>query len=1236
MPVPPVPPVPAPVPGPENRYGAGTTPRDTREACPKIIINAPDSLGDPLSISTAFRSQPTHRGKLELQMEGVALLPPKPKLKKMKTQGSMKKLITHMADDFIDFGSISFTQHNTGVQAEFVLARGDVVQSDVAQFMKGSWGLKHPCMLLRAVGSIDPEEVDVENQEAVLKGIVYAVSKAKGFLLTNGLNFGLASLIGSCISRERHRCQCPLIGVASWASVQGREQIVSEEEMLDGVDVKGLKRKYKDGKPEPDMSTVSLQPVHTHFVLVKADESKLSSMQDLSAADKLLAARVRSFKFAHELEAALASISNGIRTPRVLMVVGGDSTTLREVLDYSRAGHGIVLIASCTGGLAAALAEYIRTGEVPEEWLRSEESFVELKEINASAGSKGGVTDRTNSKGGSTDRKSSPMGKASRMSSAGKANMWSLCTITDEISKDGIMDAVLEAAMIQAEEVNDKIRFAVEWHDEQRLNHLLGLVPAWVSERATILRDALQLSLELQHERCVEVCVSHAAPVKQIDLLVLYDQLFDESNPPIIYVFKGWPRPTDRLRKWKDGLREDLVNLDDPIYNFYPVEVWRLLGTVVPGLCAYWRKKTGTFTVQDEVTGEYRLADPSINPREETGPRWLDIYMWAVLYGKNELALKLLPACREPMRAAVLGARLCSTMGEMLPLHAVSLREAGEGHEAWALGLLDLTESFEEAWRMLVTKSRVWSRPLLHMAVQSDLRNFCCHVQCQLLGDEWLNGNSNFDSASVVLNGSDFTTLRMLVHMFVPINPPFMKRMLAWRYPVSLPDAEIPQGEPPFYAYYGIPQVKYMVRFTSHLLFTLLVSYATLETPMTWFKSLENSEPHGGGHFVNEEQEFGHDGGGLENGGTDLLLWVWTFALVLDEVHKYAQSPSTFVADIWNKYDYMTFSIVLSGLIVRFFQVRRSVEIECFAVIMVWCRLFKYLQLDYNLGVLVIILMRMTKDIMMWFTLCIIVLLAFTVTFVSIANPYVIEDSGEHPLTAPLWAMLGAYDVGEFQDWNPSIGKPMLWLYLVFTNIVLVNLLIAMMGYTFSEVKEQADKEWKFGRLRSIIEVNERFSATPPPLNMPLTLVTTAKLVWDSCCKPSKTDADEADESADDSLEELKKANKEKGKVARKLLFAMKRKEEDEAETIVDEVIKTYEMQREFSASLMSLHNKLDELDSKSSLPKKLPAPLSKPPNGKKPASGESDSSRSKGASDSNRSKGTSKASTPALSPVTA
>lgn len=182
-----------------------------------------------------------------------------------------------------------------------------------------------------------------------------------------------------------------------------------------------------------------------------------------------------------------------------------------------------------------------------------------------------------------------------------------------------------------------------------------------------------------------------------------------------------------------------------------------------------------------DPAGGYLRLEEKLDTRKETGPRWLDIYVWAVLLGKTDLALTILPACREPMRAAVIGARLCSVMALMQPLHFVSLEAASDIHENWAIGLLDLCESFEEARRMLVTRSTVWRKPLLHMAVASDLRPLCCHVHCQTLGDEWMSGNDDFDKPSVVINGQDVSLLRMFFFMAIPFDPPWLDSIITWK-----------------------------------------------------------------------------------------------------------------------------------------------------------------------------------------------------------------------------------------------------------------------------------------------------------------------------------------------------------------------------------------------------------------------------------------------------------------------
>ena len=61
----------------------------------------------------------------------------------------------------------------------------------------------------------------------------------------------------------------------------------------------------------------------------------------------------------------------------------------------------------------------------------------------------------------------------------------------------------------------------------------------------------------------------------------------------------------------------------------------------------------------------------------------------------------------------------------------------------------------------------------------------------------------------------------------------------------------------------------------------------------------------------------------------------------------------------------------------------------------------------------------------------------------------------------PLWAMLGQFEPAEIKEWAGVLGQDLLWMYVMVSNVLLVNLLIAMMGDTYARIKENADTEWK-------------------------------------------------------------------------------------------------------------------------------------------------------------------------------
>ena len=1016
----------------------------------------------------------------------------------------LSQMVSDRNDEpFMDSGRIDFKLHAVGSNAEFVKVALDETKDSQSELQQGlarhasrGWGLDEPSLLLRVAGSLVTDET--QKQQEVVRGVVQAASRANAWIFCGGLDFGIPNLVGTILQQRRHECESPLIGAVSWSAIANREQLLYDSRGNQDPEP-GSKRFYTDGAPDEDTGTVSLQPNHSHFVIVDSTVSITPAEQarrdELSTKDRLLEARKRSFTFAHGFEEAVAEVR---KAPHVLVVVGGDETTMKEIVAYAEAGFGIIVLASGTGGLAEALTDFMVKGVVPHRWTKLERDFEAFQRLNRKMWSNG--TRRKSKRGASPSSPGSPSPGSPNLSDASStslADLWPLVSTTSETRPHLVAHAILDAALLVVSGAADRVKLSVQWSDPERFESELYLIPMWDAERHIILRDALQLALETESTECVGVALRFKAPIKDISLLKLYDKLYDKSQPPVFRLFKADNLPTDARHKEKladDQEFNGQMAKTDPawkVWDYYPKDVWATLKHVVPGLTLYWMDKVESHAKKEKSGGTHGAL----------GCRWIDVYVWAIFSGNNEMATALLPACQEPMRAAIIGARVCNYMKEVLPLHAVELAEAALGHEKWACGLLDLCDNFDEARRMLVTKSRHWNRNVLQLAVQSKLRDFCAHNHCQLLCDEWLRGNLNRpekEALQVVIrptltNPGMFGMLRIYAHALIPFELPGLQKMTQWHVPSNLEDdfetkSIVLASLPPASAFYEIPMVKLQIRLGVHLAYIALLSYVSTETVYT--------TDHPVDHYELVHLEF-HNRGGLETLWLDVVLWLWTTALALDEWYKYAQDTSTYAADFWNMYDYVTISSTCIALGLRFFSVRVAVECLAFSVVLVWCRLFKYLQSNQAIGLLVIMITEMFNDIALWGLVSAIFLGAFTVAFVSIADPYVVASGGtDHPMFAPVWAMLGDYDRHEIAQWNPQVGDLMLGIYLVISQIVLVNLLIAMMGYTFGAIKERADEEWKFGRVASVMQATERMSPIPPPFNLPQTLL---ELIMRSC-----------------------------------------------------------------------------------------------------------------------------------------
>uniref|UniRef100_A0A3P8VPQ9 Uncharacterized protein n=1 Tax=Cynoglossus semilaevis TaxID=244447 RepID=A0A3P8VPQ9_CYNSE len=84
--------------------------------------------------------------------------------------------------------------------------------------------------------------------------------------------------------------------------------------------------------------------------------------------------------------------------------------------------------------------------------------------------------------------------------------------------------------------------------------------------------------------------------------------------------------------------------------------------------------------------------------------------------------------------------------------------------------------------------------------------------------------------------------------------------------------------------------------------------------------------------------------------------------------------------------------------------------------------------------------------------------------------------NGSDPLK-PKCPVLNESQTPAFPEWLTII---MLCVYLLFANILLLNLLIAIFNFTFQEVQDNTDRIWKFQRYELIKEYHSRPAAPPP------------------------------------------------------------------------------------------------------------------------------------------------------------
>uniref|UniRef100_A0A8C8ZR63 Transient receptor potential cation channel subfamily M member 8 n=1 Tax=Prolemur simus TaxID=1328070 RepID=A0A8C8ZR63_PROSS len=248
-----------------------------------------------------------------------------------------------------------------------------------------------------------------------------------------------------------------------------------------------------------------------------------------------------------------------------------------------------------------------------------------------------------------------------------------------------------------------------------------------------------------------------------------------------------------------------------------------------------------------------------------------------------------------------------------------------------------------------------------------------------------------------------------------------------------------------------------------------------------------------------------------------------------------------YFTDLWNVMDTLGIFYFIAGIVFRLHSSNKTSlysgrVIFCLDYIIFTLRLIHIFTVSRNLGPKIIMLQRMLIDVFFFLFLFAVWMVAFGVArqgilrqnehrwrwiFRSVIYEPYLAMFGQVPSdvdgttydfshctftgneSKPLCVELDEQNLPRFPEW---ITIPLVCIYMLSTNILLVNLLVAMFGYTVGTVQENNDQVWKFQRYFLVQEYCSR-------LNIPFPFVIFAyfymvvKKCFKCCCKERNSES---------------------------------------------------------------------------------------------------------------------------------
>jgi hypothetical protein len=606
-----------------------------------------------------------------------------------------------------------------------------------------------------------------------------------------------------------------------------------------------------------------------------------------------------------------------------------------------------------------------------------------------------------------------------------------------------------------------KLGLGVDWGRADLILELLERDDTTLSttEKMTALNRALQKSLKLNKPEIFELLVSKGAEKGSIKLDKLYE-LKDVSY----YINRLKPFAGLSTKKYGgvDLYQDPEPDPDEstPLNN-------RALTAPVNKRHSF--RKTGSLPLPPDTLVVVKGILDSISPiygslLVDGKVTFTDVLVWAILSERVELAKAVWRQTVLPIHSALVASHIYSVLGDWF-----AGDEEYQNNYTWfeLEGIKVLNEmTYENAKPVLEWKWVELSETnALEISEMAECKEFYASAYVQRYLDEKMYS----DEFGMIPPGTGIVRCMVLCIL------PFLI-LTTGNYQTSSDDTR-------FYHFYNLPLIKFLTSTLMYIGFLIL-----LGANLIW------ATPD---NFAIEPYE--------------IILWVWIWSSILEEFAQYLEDNEGYFGLLTNQMDLTMYVQLVAYMICRVLAWKYETvalyeaysDILMISTIICYVRLANVFAFSKNLGPLFFVIMRLFNDVIQWLFIFALFGVSFQLAFFCLTrqagqDPWIGYPAGT--MGVGFSTVLG--DTGDnTMDWFTSthIGVYLISFYALIVQVMLVNLLIAMMGDTYGAVKENSDKEWKFYRY-SLVTDYITSSAYPPPFNLIFGPIFYIRHKFQTCC----------------------------------------------------------------------------------------------------------------------------------------